>query len=785
MIRTNLVIVARNIVRHKVHSFVNIVGLSIGIALSILIFLWIYDETHYDNYHPNKNRIFLVSPKGLQDSKGGSYSPYALPKRIAEKFPEVENYSRIENHSFYKTCVLSYQSNGKNIKAFYENNFNLADSSFFSIFGYPFIYGDPETAFKDKYSIVLSEKTSEKFFGNENPVGKILIFNNSKNYTVTGVVKVPSNSFIQFDEIVPINSVRDVSYTDGWDSNGPAVLLLKKNTNPEAFQNKLSNSLKEILLDNYELADINLVPLTSAHLYWGLNIIVKLFSAIALFILLIACINYVNLTTALSSYRIKEVGIKKTVGASKFQMIRQFLFEAVILSFISMNFAMLLVKLTLPLFNEYTSKHLDLILNSHAYLSVLLIASFSLFIGLLAGSYPAFIQSSFKPLSLLNRGNNLFNSKNIFRKVLVTFQFFMSVTLIICSAFIYKQFNYLNNMPLGFDKENVIKIPINKEVLKNYSSFKQELLKNPEILDVTAASTVPFAIGNHSSVRWGAKSDDELEKSFKFAIVNTDYIKTFGMSLMSGKTFEDNDPNGLNGYIINEAAVKRMHLNNPLGEIINFWGKDGEIIGVVKDFENNFLVREIKPMILSANPKNYFFLKSVFVKIAPGTTQKSINYIETISKNIAPGYPFEYEFVAYEFDDLLKSMKQYNKILITFTAFIILVSLMGLYGMTLFASEKRIKEIGLRKVNGASTIQIMVLLSKSFISWVVLACILSFPVAYFVVEKMLRNFDNRTNISSWLFLLTYIFVLIIVQITISWQTWLVARKNPVESLRYE
>lgn len=785
MLKNYLKIALRNIAKYKLFSAINVFGLTIGIACTIIIFLWVKHQTSYNSFFSKKNQIYVLVTKTHASEESNSYTPYALSKRLAETYPEIINYTRHENNSFFQTNVLKYISeDGSNEKLFYEKEFYLGDTSFFKIFDFPFIFGNPETALNDEYSLVLTDKTAKKYFGDENPIEKNLILNNETEYTVTGVVQNPGNSSFYFDVLAVNTSVRDRNYLDGWDSNGPSFIEVSMNVSINELREKAANFLETIDCPLKEGVLVDFVPITEFHLYYGLKYLVIIIASVVILILIIACLNYINLSVALFNQRAKEVALKKIAGSFKAPVILQMLIESVIITIIAVNFAVVVVNMFLPFFNKIAESNISLSdLGSNLQIISYLFV-FALVIGIISGLYPAILLSLYKPINVLKPANPTGEKVSFSRKSMIILQFVISILLVTSTLIIFKQRKLLSSKPLGFDKEYIVEIPINKQLLNHFENFRNDILKNPDIINATAASTMPLGIGNHSGVRYGNGADD-IETNTKFAIIMPGYINTFGMDMVQGEAFQFDKPTSLKGYIINESAVKRYGLTDPVGKNLQFWGRDGHVIGVVKDFENNFLKGKLKPLILSANPDNWFFIKYIFVKISPVNVQKSIKFLEKTSRAFAPDFPFEYKFVDKEIAGYLKDEIRFNKIIFIFSIIALLIACFGLFGMTLFSTERRTKEIGIRKTNGARTIEIMAMLSKDYTKWVIIAYVIACPLVYFLMKQWLQIFAYKTNLSWWVFALAGLITLVISLLTVSWQSWRAASRNPVEALRYE
>lgn len=766
----------RNLIRKPLISLIKIVGLTIGIAAFIFIIFWIKHEYSFDNFHPKIDRIYALGMS--KDSPSGI--SYPIAPNMANQFPEIETYTRYENFSQFETCMLKYSSNdqGKEPVMFYETNFHLVDTSFFKLFGYHFIYGDADNSFNNLNSIVLREEVATKYFGNKNPLGETLIFNNKNAFTVTGVVRIPSNSHLQFNVLAPIETIRGKEELKTWQRNGNAYVLLKKGVDKQGFSLKISNFITQLnpqlkSEDNY----------LSIHRFNQLNVRnqktrLQIFGAIGLIILLIVSINYMNITVALVKERKSEIGIRKTNGASKKELIIQLLLETAMSLLISISLAFIVVGVL-----HYFLKDVMLINMNVVYKDIYFVVSVFVLLFLLltviTGLYPALSASSTKVTSLLKPKSNP-NKLLSGRKVLVITQFIATIVLIISSIVIYKQVSYLNRRSLGFNKDYILQIPISPELNNRFDAYKQLLLKNPSIVNVTAGSSIPSHVNLNNVVSWGSMDEDQTE-SMSFLTAKCDFIETFDMEIIKGRSFSKDNQADKFKFIVNETAFKLMEMDD-VGESLSFQGMTGELIGVVNDFENNNIEYKLRPLIFWVKD---VLLKYVFVKISKNDILGSVKYIEDISKQIVPESPFEYRFLDSNYQQYYEEEMRNTKLIIGFSILGIILACTGLYGLALFSYQKRIKEIGVRKANGAKTNQLMTMLNLDFIKWIVLAFITACPIAYYIMNKWLENFAYKTSLSWWVFGLAGFIVLFIAIATVSWQSWRAANRNPVEALRYE
>lgn len=786
MIVNYLKIAFRNMKRHKGYSFINIVGLAIGMAICILILLWVQDELNFDRFHENAENIYRVN---MNDQNYGVLWPIvSIPvgPALKQEFPEVIETVRVSDFS---GLVTRKEKKYDEIGAY-------ADPSFFKIFSFPFVNGDSKTALSTPSSIVISQEMAHKFFSTEDPLGKNIKLNNTLDFTVTGVIiDMPRNSHIQFDFLIPfkIFEQRDRDPSNWGRFQITTYVMLHDNTPLKEFENKIAGLLQE---HNVRKGPkLGLEPLTRIHLYGvdggGDMRYVYVFSIIAVFILVIACINFMNLTTARSSTRAKEIGMRKVTGAQRADLIKQFMGESLLFSFVALVLATVLVILLLPIFNNLVNKQLALNPQGN-WNSILGFVGIALFTGLMAGSYPALFLSSFKPINILT-GSLIQKTgrtkKTVFRKALVVLQFSISVFLIISTFVIFKQLHFIRNKNLGYDKDHILSIPLRGTAVQQFEAFKSELLRDSRIMHVTATSEVPILISKvHMGYDWEGK-DPNKESRMTEVLVDHDFIKTLNMTVVQGRDFsKDHATDVSEAYIINEAAVKAMDIKSPVGKRFaaprHDGMREGMIIGVVKDFHFRPLHDEIDPLVMFIGAEQFNFL-CIRVKPDISDLPGTIRYIEHVWQKFAPNFPFIYNFFDSTFDRLYKSEQKTASVFGYFTFLAVFISCLGLFGLASQVTEMRTKEIGIRKVFGASVSGITLLLSKDFLKWVVVANVIAWPTAYFAMNKWLQNFAYRTSFGIEIFILSGILALAIALITVSFQSIKAAVADPVNSLRYE
>jgi len=784
MLKNYLKIALRNIKRHKVFSFINLAGLAIGMACFILIVLWIQNELSFDKFHTNKDRLFRIQNK-LSSGNYANSLTYALPPVLKEKYPEVEEMARVWP---WHRSLVKYQD-----KSFDEENFYLTDPGFFKMFSFPFIHGNPETALPDKYSVVLTQKTARRYFGNENPVGKILyLAAHDADFKVTGVIaNIPSNSHLQFDMVSRVEWLGEDRLARWREWVAPAYVLLHSDASADSVNTKIADIYKEIIDPGYNVEPV-LQPLTKIHLFWygrtGSIVRVYIFSIIAVFILVMACINFMNLSTARSTQRAREVGLRKVLGASRAQVARQFLGEAVLFSFLSMFLALYCVWAVLPAFNNFTAQTLTLFSGSN--ISIFLILFFTvLFTGAIAGSYPALFLSSFQPVKTLKSRMTKNSGGSVFRKVLIVFQFTISIGLIVCTLIVSKQLRYVQNRDLGLNREHVVTLNNNPDLEKRFDVFKQELKSKSGILNVTSAAQMPMQVGQSVPMNWEGNPNIEPEL-WAYTMADYDFFETFDMKIMQGRSFSKNYPTDeKSACIINETAARRLGLENPIGTNISFGHmaldpslRNLRVIGVVKDFHYRSMYNNIGPFLFRIYKPYHFY---VFIKVDGNQITDALQNIKAVFAKYAPDYPFRFDFLDEAFNRQYASDMELRRLFNLFSVLSIIVACLGLFGLVSFTVEQKTKEIGIRKVLGAQVSDIVILTTKEFLKWIAVANFIAWTVGYYLMTQWLNNFVYKVSIGPVVLLMASGLALLVVFITISYQTVKAALANPVDSLRYE
>ncbi len=783
MFKNYLKTALRNILRHKGYSFINIAGLALGMACCILILLWVKDELSFDRYHKNCNEIYRVI---IDDQFQDTYAvtPAPLGKSLVSDYPEIMDFVRL---SLGNKVILKINS-----ETFVEKDFTFADPSIFDIFTFNFLNGDAKEALSSPDSIILTEAAAVKYFGNTNPMGKTFTVNNRFDFTVTGIIKnVPPNSHFTFNVLAPFPALKKFGEEiESWRNYGYRTYLrLRKGTAYKPVSLKIKDYLKK---DNPEdKITLRLQPLREIHLHSasirsrggsGDIRLVYIFSMIAMFILIIACINFMNLTTARASKRAREVGMRKVAGARRIEIIKQFFGESILLSFVGLILAIFLVDLLLPVFNDLCGKELQLEIFTDGRIIFWLIG-IALCTGILSGIYPALFLSSFQTIKVLKGGVISGTKKSWLRKVLVVTQFTLSTLLIISTIVLYHQMNYMRNRELGFNKDHLAYVHMPIKMDKQYESIKNEFLSDPNVINVCAASNLPVSpLFSTEGVEWEGKKPQE-EMLINISFTDYDYAKTLKMKMAEGRFFSKAFSSDVKGaYVVNETAVQTMGMKSPVGKWFKLHENKGIIVGVVKDFNFTSLHRKIEPLLMSISPEEYSYF---LVRIKSESISEAINSMKTKWQKSTSGLPFEYGFMDERIDNLYRTEKRIGKAFLYFTFLSIFIACLGLFGLASYMTEQRKKEVGIRKVLGAPVNGIVFLVSKEFLKWVILANIISWPAAYFAVDRLLQVYAYRISIGPLPFVAALVLALLIAIFTVSYQSIKAALTNPVEALKYE
>jgi len=790
MIRNYFKIAWRNLIKNKSHSFINILGLSVGLACSLLILLWVQNELSMNDFHKNGNRLYTVFERQYYDHKivGQYNTPGVLAEELKKQIPEIQ----YATHNAWPSWN-TFQLGDKIIK--FQGNFAGAD--FFKMFSYAFLQGDAKTALSTPSGIAISRKMANAFFGSpQQAIGKTIRYENKKNFTVTGVYENPPNTSTEKAEyfINWYTFLEENSWAKEWGNNGPSCyIMLRADANPALVERKLTHFLDNLNKEQKKgtfTVEMGMLKYSSVYLHGhftdgkidgGRIEYVRLFSIVAIFILLIACINFMNLTTARSVKRAREIGVRKVVGALRGSLIKQFIGESLLLTSIAVIIALLLVVLLLPLFNNITLKQIELPFGQPLFWLNLVAITF--ITGFIAGSYPALFLSSFNPIKVLKGTLKLQWGAVMFRKGLVVFQFVLSIVLILGTIVISRQINYIQSKNLGFDRDNLVYIPLSGDLKTKYNLFKTEALKMPGIQDVSRISDDPTDMGNGTGgVNWTGK-DPNVNIEFTQAAVSYDFMRTMKLKMAQGRDYSKDFATDSVGYILNETALKRVGYKNPIGQPLTFWGKKGTIIGIVKDFHFTSLHEQIKPLVIRLDEKNIY--GNILIRTQAGKTKQALASLEGLCKELNPNFPFNYNFADDEYNKLYKNEQIVGKLSSAFAFLAIFISCLGLLGLAMFTVEQRFKEIGIRKVLGASVASLFTLLSSEFLVLVFISLIIASPLAWYAMDKWLENYAYHAPIQWWMFVMAAVIALMITLVTVSFQAVKAALINPVKSLRSE
>jgi len=790
MIYSYLKIAFRNIWRHRLVSFITIFGLALGLAGSMFIFLWVYDELSFDRFNKLGERLYKVEED--QPYTNGVFhvgvTPWPSGPVWKEKIPEIENSCRVT-----ETGSILFR---KDEKVFNEEKVMAADTSFFNMFTYPLVQGNPLLVLHEPLSIVLSEEMAGKYFGKEDAMGKNLQLNNSDVYRVTGIMKkMPANSTFTADFIIPFEYMKKSRwYSDQWANNSIATyILLAKGSKTDAVNDKLTKIAREHNPESNTRFVVFPYLRSHLHSYWGFGhppgaiVYIWIFSSIALLVLIIACINFMNLSTARSASRAKETGLRKLNGAYKQDAVIQFFGESFLHAFAGMILAFAFVALLLGPFNNLSGKtfNASILIKPAFVLSIFLITVFT---ALLAGSYPAFVLSSFNPIDTLKSGMSGGTRGGLFRKITVVVQFSISIILILFTIVTYRQLKFMQSKSIGFDKENLIYVQIKGTMTESYPRIRQEYLNDPSVIAVTASTNPPQDIGSNSdNIWWEGKSPDQ-HTLVSMAGIDFDYVETMGIKMKSGRSFSrafsvdiPHDSSGT--FLINEQLEKLMGTEDAVGKVMKFGDTRGLIVGVMKDFNFQSLRSKVEPLALWIWPDKFF--SYIFFRVRPGNLHKTLAGIETSWKRVMPLYPFDYHFIDQEIEKTYRVEERTGSLLKYFSVLAILIASIGLFGLATYTVEQRRRELGLRKVLGASGRSIFRLVSGEFMKLLLIASLISVPISLFMLHKYLSNYGYHINLDPMIFIIALLISTFVALIAISYQMITAINADPAKSLKYE
>jgi putative ABC transport system permease protein len=792
MLKHYLLSIYRSFKRFKSTFLINLIGLSTGLACVLFIFLWVNDELHFDKFHEKENQLYQVMANHHNTERIITIesTPDLLAETLAEELPEVE----------YASAVIPPNLIGKFVIADKNKKFKaagqFAGKDFFNIFSYKLIHGSKSNVLSNKSSIVISRQLASKIFNTtEDIIGKTLdwqLLNISVPVVISGVFEnTPSNSSAQFDFLLPFEAWKDFSNKVGrpinWDNHAPyTYLILKKGTDIEHFNKKIAGFIKNkytnsiVTLFTRKYSDGYLYGKYENGMQVGGRIeYVRIFSIIAIFILMIACINFMNLSTARAGCRLKEVGIKKAIGAGRKSLILQYIGESLVMTLLSLAITFILVELFLPQFNQVTGKQLSLHFNFNFIISLFIIA---LFTGLLSGSYPALYLSRFNPVSILKGKSGSSPRELLARKGLVIFQFCLSIIFIVSVLIVYKQVKFIQTKDPGYKKDNIIYFDKEGPASANHESFISELKKIPGVINASMiGSTLAGSQSTTGGLGWEGKNPNDVIY-FEEMFVGYDILETLGIKMKEGRTFSKDFGAENSKIIFNEAAIKVMGMKDPVGKTVYHYSGNKEIIGVVKDFNFESFHEVVKPLLFRIAPE---YTTKFMVKLKGGKEKETIERLQSFYKKYNAGYSFDFKFLDEDYQTQYAAEKRVESLSKYFAGLAIIISCLGLFGLAAFTAEQRRKEIGIRKVLGANTNRIVIYLSKDFLILVLISFVIASPVAWFITNNWLQDFAYRIDISWWMFALSGGIALVIALATVSFQAIKAAMANPVESLRYE
>ena len=789
MIKNYFLIAWRNLKNNRVFSFINIIGLAFGITCSLLILLWVQDERSIDKDQAAGNRKFIIYERQFIDQKidAGYYTPGLLAVELKKNIPEIE-----QAIGFRNCNNTTFEAGDKILKL----DGAWAGDGYFNIFSYPLLQGDRTTALKDISDIAISESMAKKFFGTAAAaMGKTIRYRNKTDFRITAVfADLPKNISGKFDFLLNWPAfVKENPWLEDWRNNSPhTYIMLRKDAKPALVEKKLKH-----FLDGYNKSqtasfriELGMQPFGETYLHsnfvngnWegGRIEYVWLFSIIAVFILFIACINFMNLTTARSAKRSREIGIRKVSGAIRSSLILQFLSEAIFVTAVSVIVSILLVYLVLPFFNQLTGKNISFPFSNPEFWYMII--ALTALTGIVAGSYPAFFISSFNPVQVLKGPVKFKTNTVLFRKGLVVFQFILSIILIVGTIYISKQISYVQHVNLGYDRENLVFVPLEGNLGNQYQLFKQQALLDPAIKNISRISDEPTNITNGTgSVIWDGK-DPNTTPQFSTVSAGYDFVKTMNLKLIDGRDLSPEYDSDSAGYLVNESALKIMQLKNPVGKQISLWDQEGAIVGVLKDFHITSLHDPIRPLIVHLDESGGGGV--ALLRIRAGMTKEAIGHLEKICKNLNPQFPFSFSFSDDQYQKLYKSEEIVSRLSNVFAVLAIFISCMGLLGLAMFTAEQRTREIGIRKLLGASVASLFTLLSVEFVVLVGIAMLIASPIAWWALNSWSRDFAYHIKIDWWIFLLAGSAAILIALLTVSFQSVKAALSKPIKSLRSE
>lgn len=811
MFKNYVIIAFRNIKRNKIFSFINITGLALGLAISSMILMYVVNELTYDRFHENHENIYRVTMdlEAMGNKLSGPITMAPLAPLLNEEYPDIKHAARMsqENHP-----IITY-----NNKLYEQTGLYYADPEFFDIFTVNFLQGDPEICFENPFSLVITEETAMKYFGDQDPIGSTFEFNNGNTYTITGVVeKMPSNSHISFDMLSPFSALYKLNgeqMMSIWLMNSYITYVeLQDGVTPKDMAPKFAEIIQEhtanhpIAIQYGMKATMDLQPLKDIHLHSHFTFeddnsrdtaFIYIYSAVALFILIIACINFMNLSTARSASRAREVGMRKVIGAERSRLIRQFLGESIFMSLLGLLIALALIEFLLPVFNSLINVNLTYNIFSNWQISLGLLG-ISLFVGCIAGIYPAFFLSSFRPVKVLKGTLKAGTGSRIFRDILVVFQFVISIALIICTFTMLHQISYMKNKPLGFNKDHILIVPLRgSDIRSNMDVFKSNVVSLEGVQSASLSSNYPGDTGDMEFIFNFEGFEDQKPQIMKYEEVDYDYFETLGIDFIQGRNFSEDFSTDSETFVINQALATQLGWDDAIGKEV-YWtdvenpkaGLDDntmvdkifKIVGVIKNYHFESLHDMIRPVLIRLGDSN---LSELVVKIRPEIISKTISAIEKEWNSLSPNRPFKYHFLDDRIAQQYLREQRQSKTIIYVTFIAVLIACLGLFGLSTFMVEQRRKEIGIRKVLGATVGGITYKLSRELTQWILIANVIAWPIAYFAMKNWLQGFAYRASMNIGLFILAGLSAIAVALMTISFYTIKAAHTNPAQVIKYE
>jgi len=751
----------------------------IGLAGLIIILSWVRDELSFDRFHQKKNQIIQLVvkfPQGILDPN----TPYALAPNMALQYPEIASYTTLMRMESRINCSFIFNPDSIEPVKAYETAVARVDSGFFGIFDFPVLFGDKPHLFTKPDAVVISSRIANIYYPDKNPVGRSIIINNTQLLTISGVVDIPGNTFFQFDFFLPI--FEDLS--NDWNWSDPTYLLLKPGVDIDRFAQKITSYMNE----NYPHPlpgdhPLTVIPIQKTHLAFGDKWKVLLFSCVALLLVFVAVLNYMNMATANYNRRIREMGIRKLMGAGRKQLITNFFLETFILAFIALVFALFLVELSLPAMTPVFGREVEIGYMDHPLLLIALLTIVGV-ISSLASIYPIVLFTRGNPIDVLHHTLHPVSKRSRLILITIILQFTLSITLMISTLVVINQIRFASRADLGLSVENVVSIPMNQGIGNNFRGFLERLESYSNIEMATAGQAYPFQEDYKTNIDWAEKESGSMGL-VRFSICLNDYLDLFEMQIISGRGFSDDYRSDMDKYIINESASKMLGFEDPVGQSITMWGRTGEIIGIAKDFHHVSLHREILPHIFNINPANYSNLKFIFIKLGRGDKAETIAYIESVCQELAGDFPFSYSFLEDEIGSLYKADQNLSRILGLFALLVLIVSALGIYGLAFYSVEKLAKVITIRKIFGASPGNILALFYKNMLGRISISLILAIGLSLFMMTRWLQNFAYRVDPDIMLFILPAILAFTLASIATLIAIWRSVRQNPADLLKQE